>query len=124
MCLIPSEDEGVWIQEQAAAEDAGAAVAYALRCRQNGRSQEAAWSARRSYEALDHYVATQENIDMDIPGAEARVLAHPLVQAELAHQRRDLDDLANVDEPSRMRATERLRRRAEMEGSSFRGPAS
>ena len=31
MELVPQEDEGPWVPEQASAEDAGAAVVYALR---------------------------------------------------------------------------------------------
>src|SRR5882724_3878028 len=56
MELIPKEDDGPWVPEQAAAEDAAAALAYALRCRQNGLAKEAAWAARRAYEAVDDYV--------------------------------------------------------------------
>lgn len=93
MDLIPQEDDGPWVIEQAAAEDAVSAVAYALRCRQNGKARESAWSARRSYETLDHYVVHTENIDMNDVGAELRVLAHGLVQAELMRQQRDLDYL-------------------------------
>ncbi len=117
MKLIPREDEGVWIPQQAAAEDAAAAVAYALRCRQNGRSQEAAWSARRLYEAHDHYVVTNGNIDTNVAGAEALVLKHPLIQTELMRQQRDLDELSNVG--SVANAVSTLRARAMTEGISF-----
>jgi uncharacterized protein YjaG (DUF416 family) len=91
--LIPEEDSGSWVPEQALAEDAAAAVAYAVSCRQSGRSQEAAWAARRAYEALDHFVINQEGIDPSEAGAEERVLSHPPVQAELLRQRRDIDEL-------------------------------
>lgn len=114
MSLIPREDEGPWVPDQAAAEDAGAAVAYALRCRQSGSGQEAAWSARRSYEALDHFVIHIEKIDTSALGAEARILAHPHVQTELAHQWRDLQDLSNAADPRD--AVVRLRARAKAEG--------
>jgi len=93
MELIPREDDGPWVIEQAAAEDATAALAYALRCRRSGLAKEAAWAARRAYEALDDYAINHANIDTNIAGAEAQVLAHPLVQAELARQERDLDEL-------------------------------
>ena len=116
MKLIPQEEEGPWIPEQADAEDAGAAVAYALRCRQNGRGQEAAWSARRAYEALDRYVINREDIDVNVPGAETQVLAHPLVQAELTRQLRDLQDLATGPDTAL-----RLQARAATEGASFFG---
>jgi uncharacterized protein YjaG (DUF416 family) len=91
--LIPEEDSGPWTPEQAWAEDAAAAVAYAMRCRQSGRSQEAAWAARCAYEALDDFVIDREGIDTSEAGAEERVLSHPLVQAELLRQRRDIDEL-------------------------------
>ena len=119
MALIPDEDDGPWIPEQAAGEDAGAAVAYALRCRQNGRGQEAAWSARRAYEALDHYVINHEDIDVNLPGAEEEVLAHPVVQSELARQLRDLEDLSLMGPDAALR----LRDRAAAEAASFFGPA-
>ena len=56
MSLIPREDDEPWDESQVYAENAGTALSYALRCRQNGDSQEAAWAARHVYEALDHYV--------------------------------------------------------------------
>ncbi len=93
MQLIPQEDDGPWVPEQAAAEDAASALAYALRCRRTGSSREAAWAARCAYEAIDHYVVNHEKVDTNIPGAEARVLAHPIIQSELARQQRDLSEL-------------------------------
>lgn len=93
MELVPKEDDGPWSMEQAAAEDAASALVYALRCRRSGQAKEAAWAARRAYEATDHYVINTENIDTETPGAEARILSHPLVQAELRRQQRDLDEL-------------------------------
>jgi uncharacterized protein YjaG (DUF416 family) len=119
MDLIPQEDDGPWMPEQAAAEDAGAAVAYALRCRLRSQGQEAAWAARRAYEALDHFVVNRENIDTSQPDAEARVLGHFAVQAELARQHRDLDELLGVDPKAMRLAAARLRRRAQTEGALF-----
>ncbi|HWF03645.1 MAG TPA: hypothetical protein VHA06_08165 [Candidatus Angelobacter sp.] len=51
------------------------------------------YTAQRAYEALDNFVINTENIDTNIPGEEARVLAHPLIQAEFGRQLRDLDEL-------------------------------
>lgn len=96
MKLIPQEDDEPWVPEQAAAEDAASALAYAIRCRQSGDAQEAAWAARCAYEALDHFVIDQESIDTNVSGGEGRVLAHPLVQLELARQRRDLEELLDA----------------------------
>ena len=123
MALIPREDDGPWFTEQASAEDAGASVGYALRCRQSGQAQEAAWAARRAYEALDHYVINRGDIDTNKPGAEERVLGHPAVQGELARQRRDLDEALAGDMDARDLAA-RLRERAVMEGAVLFGPAS
>src|SRR5882672_537 len=47
--LIPEEQDGDWTIEQAMAEDAAAALVYALRCRLGGLSQDAVWAARRAY---------------------------------------------------------------------------
>lgn len=113
MSLIPREDEGPWIEQQAAAEDAGTALAYALRCRKTGESQEAAWAARCCYEALDHFVINRDDIDVNEAGAEAAVVADPLVQAELARQQRDLDALRLHGEEKNIAARLRLRAIAE-----------
>ncbi len=96
MKLIPQEDDEPWVIEQVAAEDAAEAVAYALGCKQSGEAQQAAWAARCVYEALDHFVINSEGIDINEPGGEERVWSHPLVQAELLRQQRDLDELFTV----------------------------
>ena len=97
MELIPGEDDRPWVTEQAAAEGAASALAYSLRCRLSGQAQEAAWSARCVYDAIDHYVINHEGINTNVAGAEARILASPLVQAELARQDRDIDALLSGD---------------------------
>jgi uncharacterized protein YjaG (DUF416 family) len=114
MELIPREDDGPWVAEQGAAEDAVAALTYALRCRRSGLAKEAAWAARRAYEAVDDYLINHENVDTNIAGAEARVLAHPLMQAELARQQRDLDELL-----AGTITIDRLRERSRAEAAEF-----
>lgn len=120
MALVPDEDDSPWVEEQACAEDAAAALAYAFRTRHTGRSQEAVWAARRAYEALARYASNREHIDMDKPCAEEVVASHPLVQAELARQRRDLDDLAMAagtgDLDAKLAA---LRERAKLDADRF-----
>lgn len=118
MALIPKEDDGPWVDEQALAEDAASAVAYALRTLATGEAQEAAWAARRAYEALDYYVINRVGFRDD-----QIVLAHPVVQAELMRQQRDLDELleAVTDEQRTMAATGNLRTRAQQEANSFLG---
>lgn len=99
-------------------------VAYALRARLSGDAQEVAWSARVAYEALDHFVINRENVDTNIPGEEQRVLSHPLVQAEFARQRRDLDELLCTP-PHQVKLTiNRVRDRARVEAAEFFGPVS
>jgi uncharacterized protein YjaG (DUF416 family) len=116
--LIPPEDDIPWIPEQAWAEDAVSAVAYALRSRQNGKSQESAWAARRAYEALDHFVVTHEGIDPNSGGAEERVLSSPLVQAELMRQERDLRELCAEDPQQVAILSEKMRQRAKAESAT------
>jgi len=55
--VLPLENKPL-IAGQTAAEDAGAALCYALRCRKTGDSQEAAWAGRRACEALDDFAVT------------------------------------------------------------------
>jgi hypothetical protein len=121
MRLIPREDEGAWIPEQAAAEDGASAVAYAVRCRQCGDANEAAWAGRRAYEALDHFVATRDRIGADNPHAEQSALSHPIVQAELLRQERDLDDLGAPDTQDGIKPIVSVRERARGEASMFFG---
>jgi uncharacterized protein YjaG (DUF416 family) len=118
MALIPRDDEGPWINEQAYAEDAASAVAYALRARNTGMSQEAAYAARVAYEALDHHVINRLGIEDD-----GHVSEHPVVQAELARQHRDLDELLGAD-AALAQTVVRLRARARTEAAIFFGPVS
>jgi uncharacterized protein YjaG (DUF416 family) len=91
MQLIPQVDDGTSLQ--AVAEDAAAAVAYALRCRRSGAKEEATWAARRCLETLDRYVIDIERIDISARDAVKRIRHHPVLQAELRRQKRDADEL-------------------------------
>jgi uncharacterized protein YjaG (DUF416 family) len=95
MSLIPQEDLEPWVVEQVYAENATAAVAYALTSRQTGETQEAIWAARQVYEALDHFIIARDRIDINSSGAEGTIMSHPLMQNELQRQDRDLRDLAS-----------------------------
>jgi uncharacterized protein YjaG (DUF416 family) len=112
MKLLRREDDNSWIPEQARAEDAAAAVAYALRCRENGQSTDSAWAARRAYEAVDHFVIAKMGIDISTPGANEAVLSSPLVQAELARQQRDIDELQARYRDDVVSLAQRMRERA------------
>jgi hypothetical protein len=83
-------------------------------------------SAEQVYNALDQFVINRENIVMWQPGAEERILAHPLIQAELARQRRDIEELlgaAEADADVRQTA-ERFRARAKAEAGIVFGVPS
>jgi len=83
--ILPTEDQA---SEQGwdLLDDAAAAVAYAIRTRLTGSSQEAAWSARRCYEYFDG-VANRALAAVGVAEpAESRLLAHDEVQNELARQ--------------------------------------
>jgi Protein of unknown function (DUF416) len=114
LTLIPRGSDSPWVSEQACAEAAAAALAYALWCRENGHSAEAAWAARRAYEAMDHFAIAKNAVDTSRPGANKEVQSSSLVQAELLHQRRDLDELLADDaKPQDIKTTaQRMRQRA------------
>jgi Protein of unknown function (DUF416) len=118
MKLIPEDDSRPWVPEAPLADNAAAAVAYAITCRQSGESQDAAWAARRAYEAVDQLIIANGDVDLNAAGAEEKVLSHPLIQAELARQRRDLDQLQTTNEERelvRVATDLRTRPRAESE---------
>jgi hypothetical protein len=113
MALIPGEDDEPWVEEQAYADDAASAMAYTLRALDTGEPQEAAWAARRAYEAADHHVMHRLGVD-----GETQVLAHPIVQAEFSRQRRDLDEILGARRESAGLFV-RLRDRAKAEAPAF-----
>jgi uncharacterized protein YjaG (DUF416 family) len=123
MELIPDENES-WDEEtQPYAEDAAAALAYALRGRRNGDPQEAAWAARRAYEATDHLVMAATNATLGGPAARA-IIANPMIQAELRRQQRDLLELSRMGEVLSQDVVLELRKRAEHESHVFRVPST
>ena len=108
LALVPTEEDGSWIDEQAAAEDHVSALLYALTCLQGGEPQEAAWSARNVFEALNSFV-------------EYRDGRGETQQAELVRQKRDLDELMACKEADLSELTARLRERAQKESSAVFG---
>jgi hypothetical protein len=70
-------------------------------------AEPAAWAARQAYEAYDTYLGGFD----DAYDYEGSIDAHPLVQAELARQARDLDDLAapGLNADAILRVAERAR---------------
>ena len=124
MDLVPQDYHEPWFVEQASAEDASVALTYALTCRQSGDSQDAMWSAERAYNALDHFVVNRDNVDLNALGAEGRIVSDPLIQAELARQRRDVDELLGVADEDVRQIAARFRDRAKAESKTFFGAPS
>lgn len=122
--LVPREDDEPWIESQPCAEDAAAALVYALESTTRDGSQEAAWAARRAYEAVHHFLMSEEPGVIVTAAAESRVREHPLVQAELTRQRRDLDDLLAARNREVREVAARLRARAKAEAGIFFGQVS
>lgn len=82
--LAPAEEDGVW-KFSAQAEDAVASLAYAVLAVGRCSAQDAAWAARRSYEAADNLVVSRnESL------TETQILSDTIVQTELAQQAMDL----------------------------------
>jgi hypothetical protein len=126
MSLIPPDDDMTLPIESDYAENAVLAVIYALTCRQGGNSQEAMSSAEQVYNALDHFLINRENIVLRRRESVRRILAHPLIQAELARQRRDIEELlgaAEADADVRQTA-ERFQERAKAESGIVFGVPS
>jgi uncharacterized protein YjaG (DUF416 family) len=124
MGLIPPGDDEALHVETAYAEDASVAVVYALTCRQSGNSEEAMWSAQRACSAIEHFTTSREKFVPKPVSDPSRVYAHPLIQAELARQRRDLDELLRVADEDVREIAARFRDRAKAESKIFFGVPS
>jgi uncharacterized protein YjaG (DUF416 family) len=116
--VTPGESDD-WSVEFGLAENAAAAVGYAVDAAIEGDPRNAAWAARHAYEAADLWVRTRDDVDFNVQGAEERVLADPLIQAELRRQQRDLDELTNGEDRPPGEVAARLKKRAELEASVF-----
>ena len=113
MQLVPREEWVTpWTEQASYAQEAGISMAYALRTGISGEAEDAAWAAQTAYELLDHFVMNRADIDTSLRGSEEAVLAHPLIQAELSRQYRDLDELLATDEPDLQQVVTRFRERA------------
>ncbi len=86
--LIPEED-GKWTIWHALVDDSLSSLAYTIRCIITQSSQEAAWAARRVYEAVDQVVISQIE-KVSTHDQELMVLSNELVQRELKRQERDM----------------------------------
>ncbi len=112
MASIPDEDAPRWVQTTPYGDDALSALAYTLTCLKSGDSQDAAWTARRLYDALDCYLVNRDDLSPSHPDEAERVAGDPLVQAELERQVRDLAELDEAANPLSQPLLDRLRRRS------------
>jgi uncharacterized protein YjaG (DUF416 family) len=88
--LVPEEDDD-WVTESGYAQNAAAAVAYALRTRLTDNPQEAAWGARQANDFADYVAQRQlEDLEFSDPGAEDALADQPIVQEALAGIEADL----------------------------------
>jgi len=104
--LLIDADDGLWSEPtQYNADDATAALFYALAARAHADPQLAAFAGRRLYELADHLaqraLGDQVSARTWTMADEVRLLAHPLVQHELARQEGDLRDLAELGDDAR-----------------------
>jgi uncharacterized protein YjaG (DUF416 family) len=91
--LIPEEVEPWDDQIYPYAEDAAAAVVYSASALFTSDVQDAAWAGRRAYEAIDYFIRSRLTGHPGTAIDENVLLSSPLIQAELARQRRDLRDV-------------------------------
>jgi hypothetical protein len=89
--LVPDEDDESWMDASAYGQNGAAAVAYAARVAQTDDPKDALRAARQVYEAAD-YAAQQQlpELDLNTPGADARLQSTPVVQQALASLGEDL----------------------------------
>jgi hypothetical protein len=104
------EEGGDWTIVHALADDALSSMAYAIRCLLTPEPQEAAWAARRAYEAADKAAIRVLGVQPGLPNTEVAIKSHSFVQRELARQRQDLfllhDDA--IDDVQRQAFTDEL----------------
>lgn len=92
LALLP-EKEAVASIGEAIADDALASLSYAIACQIESSPQQAAWAARRAYEAADQVAIEFLGVRPGNASVEAEILACPIVQRELERQKSDLDAL-------------------------------
>lgn len=102
--LIPMESDDWIIVCHALADDALCSLAYALRALLTSEPQEAVWAARCAYDSVDQIAIRLLDVQTGLPDTEIAIRSHPIVQRELARQRRDLDLLAARSDASAIKA--------------------
>lgn len=91
------------------------ALVYALDTHRTGDARVAVWAAMKSYDTLSAVVAGRRGFDPYAPGAKELIRRDPLVQGEVARQRRDLEELQRGPECARV--IRRIHARATHEGT-------
>ncbi len=92
MGLLPEEGDD-WVIRHALADDAISSLAYAVRALLTSEPQNAAWAARRAFEAADQAAIRTLGVQPGLTNTEIAIKSHTLVQREIMRQRRDLDFL-------------------------------
>lgn len=130
MTLLPDDEESAASEAEMLRDDATAALVYGLRTAVNGEAREAAWAARRAYDAADRRALSDSGVSLEEADAEAKLLRHPAIQDELANQSQDLHDLEEfARKPSTATQTavwaliERAREEGDRLGKRVRGEA-
>ena len=101
------------------AENALAAVVYALETPLTHSVERAMWAAMQGHEAADSFVQWRDDVDFNVPGTEDTVLRSREVQAELAQQEADLSELERETGLSDAELAQRLRTRARENPPSY-----
>jgi uncharacterized protein YjaG (DUF416 family) len=96
MTLLPEEQDG-WAPFHVYADHAVSSLAYTLRCLIDSKEQEAAWAARRAYEAADQGAIRHLDIQPGTPESEKHLLSSVIVQRELSRQEYDLALIERLD---------------------------
>jgi len=93
--ISPSEEEDPSF-EGAVVEDVCAALVYTIRALTHDAPKNAAFAARRVYEAADRYASIHINDSEYSDSAELIILSNPVVQCELQRQGRDFGAVAGA----------------------------
>ena len=97
--LVTDDEDANWVEQTAYAQNAAAAVAYAVSSWISADPQDAVSAATQLYEAADY--AAQQEIDLNAPGAEDVIRGQPVVQEGLEGIQADL---RGVSRPGDQRA--------------------
>lgn len=90
--VIPSDDRPDWEGTWAFTQDALIAIAYAMQSTRASDVRLGEWAARQVYNSADQAAQFQRrDLDLNVPGAEALLLAMPVLQVALRGIADDLD---------------------------------